>query len=113
MARAESSKQCASERGTVDPHHPMLAGHFPGHPIVPGAWLLSWVIAGAMRHLAVAGSARAVTGVKRVKFLRPLGPSESFECELSTGSDTVRFTLKCAAGVIATGILQLQPQASS
>lgn len=89
----------------------MLAGHFPGHPIVPGAWLLSWVMADATRHLASAGDARAITGVKRVKFLRPLGPSESFECELSTGSDTVRFTLKCAAGVIATGILQLQPQA--
>jgi len=105
MTDAESS----SKRCTVDPQHPMLAGHFPGHPIVPGAWLLSWVIADATRQLASAGNARAVTGVKRVKFLRPLGPSESFECELSTGSDTVRFTLKCAAGVIATGILQLGP----
>ncbi len=91
----------------------MLAGHFPGHPIVPGAWLLSWVIADATRRLASTGSASAIIGVKRVKFLRPLGPSESFECELSTGSDTVRFTLKCAAGVIATGILQLQAQAAT
>lgn len=91
----------------------MLAGHFPGHPIVPGAWLLSWVIADATRRLRLAGDARPITGVKRVKFLRPLGPSENCECELSTGSDTVRFTLSNAAGVIATGILQLQPQAAT
>ena len=91
----------------------MLAGHFPGHPIVPGAWLLSWVIADATRWLTLAGDTRTITGVKRVKFQRPLGPSETFECELSTTSDTVRFTLRCAAGVIATGILQLQPQADT
>lgn len=91
----------------------MLAGHFPGHPIVPGAWLLSWVMGEATRRLTLAGEARTITGVKRVKFLRPLSPSESFECELSTGSDTVRFTLSSAAGVIAAGILQLQPQAAT
>ena len=27
----------------------------------------------------VAGDARTITGVKRVKFLRPLGPSEAFD----------------------------------
>ena len=91
----------------------MLAGHFPGHPIVPGAWLLSWVIADAARRLAALGDKRTINGVKRVKFQRPLGPSETFECELSTGSDTMRFTLRSAAGVVATGILQLQPQGDS
>lgn len=87
----------------------MLAGHFPGHPIVPGAWLLAWVMAEATRRFTVAGDARTITGVTRVKFLRPLGPSEAFECELSTSSESARFTLSSAAGVIATGVLQLGP----
>lgn len=91
----------------------MLAGHFPGHPIVPGAWLLSWVLAEAARQWAATGDRRTVVGVKRVKFQRPLAPAEKFSCDLSTGSDTARFTLSSAAGVVATGILELESQADS
>ena len=109
------------ERGVVNADHPMLAGHFPDHPIVPGAWLLAWVVAAATRRLAAEGKSRSIAAVKRVKFLRPLAPDRSFECTLnpSTGArrgvaatrnDTMRFTLTSGGAVIAEGSLQLQPR---
>ena len=70
------------ERGIVNVDHPMLAGHFPGHPIVPGAWLLAWVIAAAMRRLLATDESRSIAAIKRVKFLRPLAPDSAFECTL-------------------------------
>jgi 3-hydroxymyristoyl/3-hydroxydecanoyl-(acyl carrier protein) dehydratase len=98
----------------------MLAGHFPGHPIVPGAWLLAWVVATAKRRLAAECDTRAVVGVKRVKFLRPLAPDQTFECALKfatrsagaeTGShDSMRFTVNSSGSLIAEGSLLLRPQ---
>lgn len=108
------------ERGVVGAEHPMLAGHFPGHPIVPGAWLLAWVVATAKRRLAAERDTRAVVGVKRVKFLRPLAPDQAFECALKlaarsagaeTGShDSMRFTVNSSGSLIAEGSLLLRPQ---
>ncbi len=107
------------ERGIVRSDHPMLAGHFPGHPIVPGAWLLAWVVAAATRRLALQIGAGeipgcSISGINRVKFLRPLAPDQSFECALSvraasSGADTtMRFKLSSDDITIAEGSLQLQ-----
>ena len=107
------------ERCMVGADHPMLAGHFPGHPIVPGAWLLAWVVAAVKGHLAAGGEARAIAAVKRAKFLRPLAPDQTFECALqrrmpaadseARSNDTVRFTVTSGGTLIAEGSLQLQP----
>ncbi len=98
------------ERGLVTVDHPMLAGHFPGHPIVPGAWLLAWVVAAAGRRLLATGESRSIAAIKRVKFLRPLAPGCAFECTLDPASrnDTMRFTVSSDSGVIAEGSLLLQ-----
>lgn len=107
------------EHGIVRSDHPMLAGHFPGYPIVPGAWLLAWVVAVATRRLALhsaAGELPAcrISGINRVKFLRPLAPDQSFDCALGTrvtasGADaTMRFKLSSGDLTIAEGSLQLQ-----
>lgn len=98
------------ERGIVTVDHPMLAGHFPGHPIVPGAWLLAWVVAAAGRRLLATGESRSIAAIKRVKFLRPLAPGCAFECALNPASrnDTMRFAVTSAGGVIAEGSLLLQ-----
>ena len=110
----------APERCLVGADHPMLAGHFPGHPIVPGAWLLAWVVAAARRRLPAEGEQRSIAAVKRAKFLRPLAPDQTFECALKRpvqaagtvahSNDTVRFTVTSSGTLIAEGSLQLQPQ---
>jgi len=98
------------ERGLVNADHPMLAGHFPGHPIVPGAWLLAWVVSAAERRLHALGESHSVGAIKRVKFLRPLVPDSAFECALSrtARADAMRFAVSSSGAVIAEGSLQLQ-----
>ena len=97
------------------PDHPMLAGHFPGHPIVPGAWLLAWVVGAATRRLAAGDEPRSVLSIKRVKFLRPLAPDQPFECMLNlraaadgsraSGSETMRFAVNSEGSLVAEGSL--------
>jgi 3-hydroxymyristoyl/3-hydroxydecanoyl-(acyl carrier protein) dehydratase len=109
------------ERKTVRADHPMLAGHFPDHPIVPGAWLLAWIVAGATRRLT--GESRSIAAIKRVKFLRPLAPDQPFECALtlrassddaqSGTKETMRFAVTSNGSVIAEGSLLLQSRATN
>src|SRR6185369_6766602 len=58
---------------------PIFAGHFPGHPLLPGVFLLEmarmaaeWVFGGAM----------AVQEISKAKFLRPILPGEILKLEL-------------------------------
>lgn len=54
--------------------HPTAAGHFPGHPILPGAVLLDEIVAAI--EAGSADGARACE-VKAVKFLKPVRPGDS------------------------------------
>ena len=111
---AHSGSSANPERGIVTVDHPMLAGHFPGHPIVPGAWLLAWVVASAGRRLLGTGESRSIAAIKRVKFLRPLAPDCAFECTLDPASrnDTMRFAVTSGGAMIAEGSLLLQQRAA-
>lgn len=61
----------------VEPAHPALPGHFPGHPIVPGVVLLDRVSA-AIEALHGAAPLRW----PQVKFLQPLLPGQPAQVEL-------------------------------
>lgn len=63
---------------TLDPAHPALAGHFPYHPVAPGVVVLDRVIAAVEAQLP----AQHCVGVRRMKFLRPLRPGETFVLEI-------------------------------
>ena len=54
--------------------HPTAAGHFPGHPILPGAVLLDEIVAAIEAELA--DGARACE-VRAAKFLKPVRPGDS------------------------------------
>ena len=84
--------------------HPALPGHFPGHPVVPAVVILNAVLDYARAQLAPV----RICGLKKVKFIQPLGPDEAFEIELGTpGSDTVRFSCRRGDVVLARGRLIL------
>jgi 3-hydroxymyristoyl/3-hydroxydecanoyl-(acyl carrier protein) dehydratase len=68
---------------TIPPDHPAFAGHFPGHPIVPGALLLDEAV------LCLAAAEQLDVGLIDVavaKFLRPVRPGEALRVSYkSTG----------------------------
>ena len=75
--------------------HPTAAGHFPSHPIIPGALLLDEVVA------AVAGDAAAIT-IRAAKFLRPVRPGETLRLRWqSDASGTVKFECRLGRGDLA------------
>lgn len=81
--------------------HPTFAGHFPGHPILPGVVLLDEVIAAAELHL---GRPLEALQVKVAKFHAPVAPGARLCIELA-GEGPVRFAVACGDVQVATGEL--------
>lgn len=75
-------------RMTVEPSHPAFAGHFPGHPILPGILLVHWAEGLASGLLGWPGQA---CSVHNLKFNRPVFPGAVFELTLSSDADGVSF----------------------
>jgi 3-hydroxyacyl-[acyl-carrier-protein] dehydratase len=83
--------------------HPAFAGHFPGHPIVPGVVLLDH----AMR-LAQAQTGRSDQGwtVSQAKFLSPVGPGEELRFVLTpVAGGACRFVVRAGERDVASGSL--------
>ncbi len=61
----------------VPSHHPSYAGHFPGHPVVPGALLLQWLQSRAETSLP----GWQLLEVPSVKFQAEVAPGETLTVE--------------------------------
>lgn len=76
------------QRCAIAADHPSLAGHFPGHPVVPGVVILeevAWAFEAGWPD-------RRLIGMPAVKFLAPLRPEQPFTIRfLESGSGRVRF----------------------
>lgn len=71
LARAAAQRARTITRDRVFPaSHPAFAGHFPGHPVVPGAMLLAEVDDLLESH------GYRVRGCDAAKFMAPIGPGE-------------------------------------
>jgi 3-hydroxymyristoyl/3-hydroxydecanoyl-(acyl carrier protein) dehydratase len=84
--------------------HPVLPGHFPGDPIVPGVVLLERVAAAARRAFGA-----DVAGLPQVKFLRPLRPLEAAELRIERSGAGAKFSIHRGRETIATGTLEFSP----
>ena len=92
---------------------PTFAGHFPGHPILPGAFQLEMARAAAEWTLNCPLSVREVS---RAKFMRPISPDETVRLELkwseAEGSIQARATLSVAGRPAGEASLRLCRSAS-
>lgn len=87
----------------IAPDHPACAGHFPGNPIVPGAWLLAEVV----REVSAAAGRdpAAAVAVKSAKFFRPVRPGDAVEIEYAVCADEIRFQCAVAGARVLAGAM--------
>jgi 3-hydroxyacyl-[acyl-carrier-protein] dehydratase len=89
----------------IDPAHPALPGHFPGHPVVPAVVLLAEVAAAIE---AALGPQARLAGLPGVKFLAPLAPGERFRIVIEPlDPRRVRFTLLRQGKAFASGSAEI------
>ena len=90
---------------SISPDHPALAGHFPGHPIVPGVVLMEHVL----RAVAARWPQHVVCGVHKWRFQQVLLPGQTGRVVLSEPTEErVRFRCESVAGqVLCSGTLLL------
>lgn len=83
--------------------HPALAGHFPGHPIVPGALLLDE----ALHAIDAAETAWHIANLKFHRIVRP-GEALRLECSMQPGG-VLRMELRVDDVLIMSGLLRRRP----
>lgn len=79
--------------------HPAFAGHFPGHPILPGVVLLAEVMA------AVGSGPGERWSIASAKFLSPVAPGTALTLVREEARGGVRFEVRAGDRVVATGVL--------
>lgn len=89
----------------IDAHHPSLAGHFPGHPIVPGVLLLDQVIARAEQWL---GQHLSIGALTQAKFIQPLLPNEQATLCITCAQSELKFEIYRGSDRIAQGSFKLR-----
>jgi len=89
---------------TIGADHPSLAGHFPGHPVVPGVVMLGEIM-NAIREMAKEHI--EFVGMPSTKFMSPLNPGEPLTIRLEQQrDDTTEFTCTTGSRIIASGCLR-------
>jgi len=77
----------AHARFTLRPDAPFLAGHFPGHPIMPGVLIVEALAqTGALAVLAEEenrGKLALFAGIERARFRRPVRPGDTLDLEVA------------------------------
>lgn len=95
----------ADQRSRVRADHPSLAGHFPGHPVVPGVVILGEVMAIVRQTL---GDNVMLAGLPHAKLLLPLAPEVPFTIYIEQqAEDMISFSCRAAdSSLVAQGTLE-------
>jgi len=80
--------------------HPSAAGHFPGHPIIPGALLLDALV-------AAAAPGRADVTIASAKFLTPVSHGTALQLRWQEAGAKIRFECRADEALVMSGMLTL------
>ena len=83
--------------------HPSYEGHFPGAPILPAVVLLGEALAAVER-----SHGAATWTVSQAKFTRAVMPGTALTLTHEGDGDSVRFEIRSAEGVVASGAFARQ-----
>lgn len=89
---------------TVAEQHPSTRGHFPGQPLVPGAFLLARIEQLVLEDLANA----RLASLRKVKFLNPLLPGEPAQLEYRINAGKIQFAISSGSDKILEGSALLE-----
>jgi len=99
------------------PDAAVFAGHFPGHPILPGVFQLEMT---RMAAESVLNSSLAINEIRKAKFQRPIGPTEPVRLQLRLSPKEAAFEARAAlsvngqaAGEVFLLLLAVEPGARS
>jgi 3-hydroxymyristoyl/3-hydroxydecanoyl-(acyl carrier protein) dehydratase len=108
-ASASAGPGTADDAGDAHFHiaadHATFAGHFPGHPVLPGVALLSLVMQAVAGRPALAARLGATPRVDNAKFLRPVGPGATLRVALREQGAGVAFEVHSGDSTVARGQL--------
>ncbi len=94
----------ATREFVLPPDHPILPGHFPSHPVVPGVILLSWV---ELMAAELASAPVTACAWLNVKFVQPLSPAQTCRITLTSAtSGSAAFRIERDGQLIASGLLK-------
>ncbi len=82
---------------------PFFAGHFPGNPIVPGAYLLARVVECAAKRYENTGAFE----VASAKFLNMVRPGEEVTLQFAGNPPSLKFSLHVRQQVVVSGALKI------
>ena len=83
--------------------HPAFAGHFPGHPVLPGVVLLSFVMQALAARPLLAERVGATPRLDNAKFLHPVGPGSRLRVALREQGSGVAFDIWMLDTAVARG----------
>jgi 3-hydroxyacyl-[acyl-carrier-protein] dehydratase len=83
---------------TLDPGEPLLAGHYPGFPILPGVCLVEFAHRTAVGAIGDPGA--RLTAVESTRFLGPVRPGDTVHTE--AGAEAVEGGWRCRADLTAS-----------
>jgi len=88
--------------------HPSYAGHFPGHPIVPGVVLVDLVLQAAAQSPQWAAAPEGQLEIPVCKFMHSVAPGALLGLTLESGMkpDTLNFLLRQGEQLVASGSLR-------